>query len=323
MASATTYNVVNNREDKLDFISLVAPEDTPMYSTLPKSKAPSAVTQEWTADDLDNPSFPGYVEGSDVSSYENKAANRALLSNTIQEFRRTFQVSRIQEKVATAGVSSEIAHAKSRAVVELKRDIESAIGADVESQVGDGSSAHKMRGMVKWLTATNTNINVNFRIPSASVGTTSSLTESTLNDVLQSVYETRGTFNNYRLFSGPTLKNKITMFTRAEGTTTATNYHVNEVASKKQVTLSVMRYISDWGTFDVINSLFLERTSGNGLETAGKAAGFLIDPSLVGIGVMTAPTVEEFEDQGGGRRGLASAVLTLVVKNPKGLGRFT
>jgi hypothetical protein len=43
---------------------------------------------------------------------------------------------------------------------------------------------------------------------------------------------------------------------------------------------------------------------------------------LVSIGYLEPPFNKELEDSGAGRRGYCEAIVTLIVKNPKGLGRF-
>ena len=53
-----------------------------------------------------------------------------------------------------------------------------------------------------------------------------------------------------------------------------------------------------------------------------KARGYVIDPELVGIGYMLGIESNELPDLGGGRRGFILAALTLMVKNPLGLGKF-
>lgn len=323
MASATSYNTTGKREDILDIVTTVDPEQTPMFSSLAKTGSPKALNLEWQTDVVDAPTFAGVVDGTDVSTFDNKAAGRILLNNRVQTFRRPYQVSRLQEAVETAGVPSEFARSKSKSITELKIDIESALGSDTELQVGSGAQPDLLRGLGKWVDSTNTNIDSSVRTPSASEGTTSTLTEASFNAVIQSTYEQSGSAASFRQFSGPTLQNSITNFARAEGTTTSTPLQVVTQASSKELTFSITRYVSDFGTVDVIPDLFLARTEGADLVTAGKQRGYLINPSMVSVGLMENPTTFELEDQGAGRRGFAEAVLTLCVKNPKALGKFS
>src|SRR5690606_7888105 len=204
MPKATSYDTVGNREDLTDIISLVAPERTPLYSTLPKSAAPKALYQEWQVDGLDAPTFPGVVDGTDQTTFDNKAKNRARVGNRVQEFREPYMVTRLQQDVATAGVPDEYGRSKSRAVLDLRLDIEACLGSDQDIQVGSGSQESKLRALGKWIDSSNTDIPEVARTPSTSIGTTSSLTETTFNAVLQSAYEASGSASNYMLYANTT-----------------------------------------------------------------------------------------------------------------------
>lgn len=324
MPIATTYNQTGNREHILDYLTRVEPEETPKLSSLPKGPTPKAMLIEYQTDDLDAPVYGGILEGEDVASFKDQGDGREMLSSRMEKFRDTWMVSREQQIVNTAGVANDVAYAKAKSMKQLKLSIEAAIGADKEAAAQSGSTPYQMRGLGKWIHATNTNIPAAVRTPSGSIGTTSSLTETTFNAVLQSVYEQSGQKKNYRLFAGPSLKQKISNFQRAEGTTTQTPYQVTQGAESKKVTLNVMRYEGDFGSVDVIVDLYNERTSGSStISTAIREAGYLIDPSLVSIGYLEPPFAKELEDSGAGRRGYCEAIVTLLCKNPKGLGKFS
>lgn len=324
MPLATTYNQTGNREHILDYLTRVEPEECPKTSSFNKAPRPGAMKVEYQTDDLDAPAFDGVLEGEDVSTFKDQGDGREMLESRMHKFRDTWQVSKEQELVNTAGVSNDVAYAKAKSLKQLKISMECAIGADQEAVVQSGSTAYKMRGLVKWIDSTNTNIPANVRTPAASIGTTSTLTEPTFNAVLQSAYEQGGMKKKYRLFAGPTLKQKISNFSRADTSSNDSTYSVTEAATSKQVTLNVMRYDGDFGTVDIIPDLFIERTSGSSSITdAVRQAGLLIDPAMVSIGYLEAPFAKDLEDSGAGKRGYCEAIATLLVKNPKGLARFT
>ena len=89
-----------------------------------KKAAASGTFFEVQVDDLAVASFDGVNEGEDVTSFDNKAANRARIGNYVQKFRRSYAVSDIQELVDTAGVASEFANSEAKAVREIKRDMD-------------------------------------------------------------------------------------------------------------------------------------------------------------------------------------------------------
>jgi hypothetical protein len=110
MAKSASYNTAGNRESLLDIITILEPESTPLTSLANKLNA-TGTFNEVMVDDLSVASFDGVNEGEDVTSFDNKAANRARIGNYVQKFRRSYAVSDIQEIVDTAGVASEYANA--------------------------------------------------------------------------------------------------------------------------------------------------------------------------------------------------------------------
>jgi hypothetical protein len=98
-------------------------------------------------------------------------------------------VSRLQEASDVAGVSSEVAQSKMKAMRELKRDIEACIGSDNDRQQEAPPAPYKLRALGKWISDTpGTDVPAAFRTPTASIDTdaTATLGESAFNDVFQS-----------------------------------------------------------------------------------------------------------------------------------------
>jgi hypothetical protein len=331
MAQATSYNVSGDREDLTNFLTILEPEDCPKTSTFAKSSNVTNTYQTWQADTLAAVEFAGIIEGQDVQAFNNEAANRARFGNYVQSFRRPWMVSRIQEASDPAGVSSEVANSKVKAMRELKRSIEAAIGSDNDMQADTGVLPWKTRGLGKWIQATAQTTNAvptAFLTPSGNIDTTAtgSLTESLFNDVFQSIFQQNGGRRNYTLFAGPSLKRAISKFQRAEGSSgTTKTYQVTQDATEKKVTLNVTIYDGDFHTVTIVPDLFnglLDGAAVTSTTNQQKARGYVIDPSLVGIGYMLGVQSDELEDQGGGRRGFISATMLLQVKNPRGLGKF-
>jgi hypothetical protein len=330
MAQATSYNVAGVREDLTDFLTILEPEDTPILSSVSKTKKPSNAYQEWQVDNLAAPSFAGVLEGQDIASFDNKAANRARIGNYTQIFQRTWAVSQLQDLQDVAGIASEVANSKAKAMREIKRDIESAIASDNDMQVSDGSAAYRTRGLGEWIKATAQTTNpvpASYRTPSASINTTAtaSLTEDNFNAVFQSIYEQNGGKRSYMLFAGPSLKRSISKFQRYEGASgTTKTYMVCQDATENAIDLNVEIYRGDFHDVSIVSSLFNGVVSGDTTITnQRKARGYVIDPELVGVGYMKGIEGSELPNQGGGRRGYVESIVTLVVKNPLGLGKFS
>lgn len=330
MAQATSYNVQGDREDLTDFLTILEPEDCPKTSTFAKTSKVFNTYQTWQADTLANVDFSGVLEGADVAAFNNESANRARFGNYVQMFRRPWMVSRLQEASDPAGVSSEVAQSKIKAMREIKRSFEAAVGSDNDMQADNGVVPWKTRGLGSWInsSAQTTNpVPSAFLTPAGNINSTAtaSLTESVFNDVYQSIFQQNGGRRNYTLFAGPNLKRAISKFQRQEGTTTAKSYMVTQDARQDRVDLNVTIYDGDFHTVAIVPDLFnglLDGSAVTATTNQQKARGYVIDPMLVGVGYMIGVESEELEDQGGGRRGFVSATLLLMCKNPKGLGKF-
>ncbi len=320
MAKASTYNVSGNRESISDVLTILEPESTPLTSMANKLSA-TATFNEVQVDDLSTASFDGVNEGEDVTSFDNKAANRARIGNYVQVFRRPYAVSSIQEIVDTAGVASEFANAESKAIRETKRDMEAAFCSSQDRQADSGSgSPYKTRGMFKFLGVGGQPSDIPTFAQNVANDTTSTQTEASFNSVLQELYEANGMpGGQLTLIAGPTLKKEISDFSRQTGGS-ANVFQVTQPAESKTITLSVNFYEGDFGNVAIIPSTLLNRTSGS--ATIDGDAGLLIDPEYIGIHTLKAESNSELENQGGGRRGYCDVIAGLACMSPKAHGFF-
>jgi hypothetical protein len=325
MAMTKTHSsgtpIGSNREDLSDILTILEPERTPLLSLAKKGKA-NGTFFEWQVDDMSEPAFAGELEGADVTSFTDKAANRAKLGNYIQVFRRNYQVSNIQELVDVAGVDNEFSYAESKAVREMKRDLESALCSAQDRQQDDGTNPYKTRGLFKWLGEGGqpADVGAGFQsVASVSLGG-SAFTEANMNGLLQDLYEANGMpGGQLTLIAGPGLKRDISDFARQEGTTTALNFQVTQPAESKSISLVVNMYEGDFGNVAVVPSLFLNRTSGS--ATVDTNAGLLIDPEYIAVNTLKAESNSELENKGGGRRGFCEVIAGLACLSPKAHGK--
>ena len=311
----------SNREDLSDILTILEPERTPLLSLAKKGKA-NGTFFEWQVDDMSEPAFAGELEGADVTSFTDKAANRAKLGNYIQVFRRNYQVSNIQELVDVAGVDNEFSYAESKAVREMKRDLESALCSAQDRDQDDGTNPYKTRGLFKWLGEGGqpSDVGAGFQsVASVTLGG-SAFTEANMNGLLQDLYEANGMpGGQLTLIAGPGLKRDISDFARQEGTTTALNFQVTQPAESKSISLVVNMYSGDFGDVAVVPSLFLNRTSGS--ATVDTNAGLLIDPEYIAVNTLKAESNSELENKGGGRRGFCEVIAGLACLSPKAHGK--
>ena len=310
-------SAVSNREDLSNELAILAPEETPILSLASKGKA-SATYTEWTVDSLAAPVTTGVSEGSDVTSFSDKFADRARLGNYIQLMRRDYLVSNLQQAVTSVGPAN-IAQAEARSMREIKRDIEATIASNNEMTVENGAGTpYAMRGLGKWLqsSAQSTNAVPDTYRTSANSILSSAVTETTFNTMLGSIFAANGEMNSLTLVANTALRQVISGFTRAQATSTNNIYHVNQDATSKTVTLSVNLYDSDFGIVKIIN--------GNPacMPTATTNVGYVINPKYLGFNTLIPMGATRLENQGGGERGYIDVAGTLVCKHPQAHGKI-
>jgi len=330
MALATSYSLGDRpsergaRESLDNVIRRVAVEDTPMFSLLPRGPKAQAMMEEWICDDLDNPRFPGVVDGKALAfsgGFEDKTTSRARLENRVQQLERTYAVSPQAQAVNTAG-GDLLAVSKSKSLVELKRDIEALICSDTDQSTGTSGAGDRLSGLGVWTNPANTS-----RFPDAThqayrarSGSRFNLTgaggagmtEANFRDLLQAIYEGHGSASSYRLVAGPSVINQVSGFTRVEVSNHAT-YQLTQNVGDGTLKLSVQEYISDWGRVYLVPSLLNGFTTGGTLGNAQRNRGYLIpgDGNLQIRYLEDIRTIDLADVDGGGKRGLVRAMLTI------------
>lgn len=329
MAFSNTYDTTNtgsavsNREDLTDVLSILAPEETPILSSLNKQKA-NATFVEWTVDSLADPLTAGIREGADVGTFTDKFAGRARLGNYVQKFRRDFQVSDLQEAVDSVG-PAKIAQAEAKSIRELKRDIEATLASANDRAVEDGSTtAYALRGLGDWLdSAGPSDVPSGFRTPAASIYTAAEAAvtefgEEALNDIITSIFEQTGSTNDLMLIADTGLRRVIADFARTSGSSDNSVRNVNFDGGSGQITLRVDMYESDHGMVSIVNGNPSCMPNFGG--STSNSSGYLINPEYAGIHELIALGSTRLPNQGGGERGYVDCALTLGVYHPQAHG---
>jgi len=310
-------SAVSNREDLSNELSILAPEETPILSLCGKGKA-SATYTEWTVDSLAAPATTGISEGSDVTSFSDKFADRARLGNYIQLMRRDYIVSNLQQAVTSVGPAN-VAQAEAKSMREIKRDIEATIASDNEMTVENGAGTpYGMRGLGKWIqsSAQATNpVPAAYRTPSGSI-IASTLSESSFNTMIGSIFAKNGEMNSLTLVANVALRQLISNFTRATPSSAGVTYHVNQDATSKQITLSVNLYDSDFGLVKIVNG------NPSCMPTGSTNVGYVLNPKYLGFNTLIPMGATRLENQGGGERGFIDVAGTLCVKHPQAHGKI-
>ena len=299
MAVATSYNVTSTqgaRENLENVLRFVEPTTTPLYSTLKQSAAPKAVLTEWLADVLAAPEIGGVLDGVDMTfntDFTDQINSRVRLGNRVQTIRRSYAVSRQAQMIDVAPGDSLLAASKAKSLLELKRDIETAIGSGASQRAGSGSVKALSQGLGVWSdpSAVAADIPASVRAVSGSrynysASAGPAMSEANFRSVLQSVYEASGSKTDYRLFAAPTIMNEIADFSRAS----AGSATFNQEVGGGNLSLSITEYQSDYGTVKVIPDLFLGREEGSAI-TSSSTANPAVITTAAAHGLTTADTV--------------------------------
>lgn len=333
MAATLIINQVGIRQDLSDLIAVVDAKTCPVVSTAKKGSEPINPLTQWQADAFATTGVPsGVLSNTDISSSDfiDNAANRAILSARVQKFREVPSVDDLAQnisEVAGIGKKREMAKAVTKSLEQIKRSMEAAFCSDQESQEQSGASPYLTRGLGKWIqngAQTDLPVAAAYRTPTASIATTAtaSLTEANVQDVLQSIYEQTGKVSTYSLICGPNLKRAFTGFTRTQFASTNVASAIrtlNTEAESKKITSTVDIFEGDFGTLELIPSLFLAKNASTAEQLS---RGYVLDMDMVELRYNRKPRFQELEDRGGGSRGIVDAICALCVKSPLGLGKF-
>ena len=320
--TTTQGSSVSNREDLMDVLTILAPEETPVLSSANKSKAKSTFV-EWTVDSLAAPVTTGIAEGTDITTFTDKFQKRARLGNFIQKFRRDYLVSDLQEAVDSVG-PAKVAQAESKAIRELKRDVEATIIGTNEMSAENGTGTpYALRGLDKWIQNSAQAVNPvpsDFRTPEASIHDSGSFNESELNNLITSIFRVTGNSESLTLVADTALRRKITDFARF-GVDGGTNVGVRKVAydgNDAQITLSVEMYQSDHGMISIVNM-----NPDTAPDASNNDTGYLINPEYFGISELIPMGSTRLPNLGAGERGYVDCALTSLIMHPQAHGKIT
>ena len=343
-------NKLGRREEIANLISLIDAKDTPFTSMARKGAQPQQTFFRWQVDSLPEPKTDGTVDGTDVSSgdYENFVKTSAKqyrneIGNFIQIFRRSTRVSKLTQSSVTniARVKDALQNNVSKAMTLLKRDMEktmcSANAASAEKTVSGSVVPYKTRGLDKWLVKaadkdtaeTAAIVPDEFCLPydandatssSLVTGALADLTETTLQNVLTSIYKQTGQYKTYDCLAGPLMKRAFTnlVFTTkqlpgSDVSPVETVRNFNRNAADSTYTSSIDVFDGDFGQLRIHPSLFLKNFT----------VGYIIPFDLVEIRYGgNVAEITSLPDYGGGPARLIEAVAALCVHNPLAFGKL-
>lgn len=316
-----TGSAISNREDLLDVLTILAPEETPILSSANKERASSTFV-EWTVDTLDAPQTTGVAEGADVTAFTDKFSGRARLGNYVQKFRRDYMVSDLQEAVDSVG-PAKVAQAEAKAIRELKRDVEATLMGTQDFSIENGAgTAYGLRGLGDWIdSAGPSQVPSAFRTPADSIHSTGTFTETTLNELITSIYRVTGSTNSLMLVADTALRRVIADFARLDPDGSGADTSIRDVnynGDSSTIKLSVELYQSDHGVVSIVNM-----NPDCAPDTTNKDTGYIINPDYFGISELIPMGSTRLPNLGGGERGYVDCALTSLVYHPGAHGKIT
>ncbi len=229
MAIFQNYSGIGNREDLLDAISNITPDETPYLNRFKKVSV-DATKVEWQTDTLRSAAANARTGGFNYSDIMGTVSASSRIFNYTQIFAVGYEVSRTQEVVSKAGRASEVAYQKAKAVKEFALDLELALAQSKDRVLASSGVAGELRSVPYWIT-TNT-----------AAGGSADLTDALLNTLLQTAW-TAGAIEMNAIYGGAYQKRRISGFPSS-----VRQMMQNETTYKNLVTV----YESDFGTFEVV-----------------------------------------------------------------------
>ena len=304
MTTFNRYDAVGAREDLSDVIYNISPTDTPIMSSIGKTKA-TGVYHEWQTDSLAAATTANaLVEGADASSATLSPTSR--IGNYTQIVGKTVQVSGTLEAVDKAGRKSEKAYQLAKASAEIKRDIETIITANQGQAVGtSNSTARKMGSLLSYI-KTNTSKNgasvtgvdpTTIGVSTRTDGTVRTFTETILKDVISKVFVSGGTPSV--LFVSPALKQTVSSFTGLA----AQRYQV-PTSGQATILAGADLYQSDFGVLQIVPNRFMRTRDA-----------LVLDPEYAALAYLRPFQTNELAKTGDSDNTQILAELTLEVQN--------
>jgi hypothetical protein len=300
MPTFTAHTAIGQREDLIDVIYDISPTETPIMSTLARTKA-TAVFHEWQTDALASAtSANAAIEGNDATSATISPTVR--LGNYTQIVQKTIQVSGTLEAVNKAGRRSERAYQLAKASAELKRDMETIITANQGRDAGSSSSARKLGAILSWL-KTNTSKGTSGTDPTTigvstrSDGATRTFTEQLLKDEVAAAFDSGG--NPTMLVVGSGLKQKTSAFAGI-----AAQRYMAPGDQPTTIIGAADVYLSDFGSLSTVPDRFMRTRDA-----------LLLDPEYAALAYLRPFQTNDLAKTGDSEKTQLLAEFTLEMRN--------
>jgi hypothetical protein len=304
-----TTAAIGNREELDNFVSMITPSDTPIYTLAGKEKA-SSKHPEWEYEELDAVADNAQPEGNEYAFDAVSAPTR--VGNYTQIFTKTFRFSGTQQAVDNAGNAEKRAHELMKKGKAIRKDMEKSI---VQNVASTNTDPRRSGGLPTWLTS---NVSRNSGTSGGfvggvttveSLGTLRAWTKGLTDAVLQSIYQEGGDVTtvvcspyNKGVFATFMSDSNVASFRYAAGKGTNTIIGTADI------------YESPWGAVKVMAN----RVMSNSATDARRV--FALDPGMVKWMSLRSIQEDKVAKTGDAENGVLLAEGTLKVVNEAGIG---
>jgi len=276
-------------------IEQISPTETPFLTLLGKTRAYNTY-HEWLTDVMNATATSGDVvaEGESATNYalqdKTRYANYTIISD------RVFTISGTEESISHYGLDSQYAYQLEKAMKELKIKIERQLLGASAASAGAAGTARHLGGAFKFA--------IDYGNVVSGEASTSALTESVYNDLLEDCFEDGGMPDT--TFVNGWLKRRISSFQ-------SDNQRTKEHDGKLDSVVDV--YISDFGQQRIV----LDRWC-DGLANAEKGAGLTLEMDKWKIAYLRPPRTNPLAVDGDRKSVQILAEYTLEALAPTQIG---
>ena len=287
MASFHTYQAIGMREDLSNTIYNIAPTETPVVSSIGKTKA-TATLHEWQTDTLGAAANTALVEGADAAAFTAVPTVRA--TNRTQIMGKTVNITGTLDSVDKAGRKTETAYQLAKAGQELKRDIEFAILGNVAPVISAAGTAPKMASIQTWIRTNFTSVSTGAAAAPAAppgsatrtnggAGNTAAFTEVSLKAAMKAAFNSGGTPT--MLVVPPNQKVKVSGFAGIAANRVSTP-NAGTTTKAAAIVGAADVYLSDFGMLSVIPERFMtaDHAANNGEQA------LILDPTMASLATL-------------------------------------
>lgn len=300
LASTSTVGL---REDLANFIYDISPDETPLLTALPKTKA-SNTLHEWQTFSLRAATDNAHIEGDDTIA--DAAQITARVNNRTQIFKNTAAVTGTQKALNPAGRGDEMAFQLLQATKAHKLDMERALFLNQAKVTGTDIVAPRLAGLGAWI-KTNVDKAGDGTNPTGdgsnarTDGTQAAFNQTRFDNVLQQMWE-NGADPKVVMLSA--YQNNI-----AQGFVGSNGQRSQIAAEKDTVRKLVEVYITAWGTVTFVP-----------VRQSRSRDVWILDPEMAAIATARPTQTEELAKLGDSDRRQIVTEMTLVVRNEAGHG---